>query len=201
MIDSTIQMDNPYKAPDAAPLDVNTSESSTNFFVVSRKKLTTLYILTFGLYGLVWFYENFKSIKRTAGESIRPVPRAIFSVFYTHGLFKRINVAAKAKEISVGWSHVSLASAFVILQILGQVLDQISEVAGLMMMVVFLPISAHILVQVQATVNAIQDDSIVEANNRFTIANYIWCVLGVVFWLLVLVGSADTLGLISLDSA
>jgi hypothetical protein len=47
-------------------------QNSTAFFSVSEGRLITLYILSFGLYGVYWFYKNWKLQKKSMDKkSIR----------------------------------------------------------------------------------------------------------------------------------
>lgn len=57
------------------------------FFPVSEGKLMTLYILSFGMYGFYWFYENWKYLRPRMEKNIFPSLRATFYIFYTHALF------------------------------------------------------------------------------------------------------------------
>jgi len=69
-------------------------ENETPFFPVSEGKLITLYILSFGLYGIYWFQQNWKRQQPMMDKKIYPVWRAVFSIFFTHSLFKRIDQQA-----------------------------------------------------------------------------------------------------------
>ena len=62
------------------------------FYVVSIPKFCVLYVATFGVYGLYWFYMHWQRYRRGHGqhESIWPVPRALFSIFFTHALVARM---------------------------------------------------------------------------------------------------------------
>lgn len=61
-----------------------------NLFVISITKLITLFILTFGIYLLYWFWKHWQSIKITSGEKISPLFRAFFALFFVHALFRRM---------------------------------------------------------------------------------------------------------------
>ncbi len=45
-------------------------KNSTAFFPVSEGKLITLYILSFGLYGVYWFYKNWKLQQKSMDKKI-----------------------------------------------------------------------------------------------------------------------------------
>lgn len=154
-------------------------------------------VITLGLYNIVWFYKNFQQIKATSGESMWPVARAIFQLFFTINLFKRIHEAAEAKDIAVGWSYKSLGAAFIVLTILFNQSDRISPIVGALCLVI-VPMLAYITVQVQATANEVQNDSEGSANSRFTVFNLLWCVLGFLVWSLLLLDAVVTFGFLEL---
>ena len=51
-----------------------------------------------------------------------------------------------------------------------------------------LPLVGWVLMQVQRAANAASGDPLGDSNREFTAANIVWIVLGVLFWMLVLVG-------------
>jgi len=195
MANSTQTLNDRYQAPSAELVNARSAEDGLPLFIVSTRKLFWMYTLTFGLYGLVWFYQHYKSIKKHNGSSIWPVSRAIFSGFFAHNLFRQIHENASTVGITAAWSHTSLATAYVVMYVLSGVIDNISEIAGLITLA-FVPIIAYILGQVQATANESQNDADGTANSRFTLFNYMWSLLGVAIWLLVFLGAAMILGII-----
>ena len=52
--------------------------NTVEFFPVSEGKLITLYILSFGLYGIYWFYKNWKLQQKKIDKKIIPILRAVF---------------------------------------------------------------------------------------------------------------------------
>ncbi|HWR95878.1 MAG TPA: hypothetical protein VN248_04015, partial [Arenimonas sp.] len=60
------------------------------FYVVSLQKLVLLQVLTFGFYGILWFYWHFRRLKEYYRDDSWPVMRSIFAVFFTHTLFRDI---------------------------------------------------------------------------------------------------------------
>ncbi len=197
MAENTIKIDDPYQVP-AAELTETSAADRTTLYVVAKKKMILLFMFTFGLYSLVWFYENWKRIKMDTGSSIWPAPRALFSIFFAHSLFKHIHKSASDAGEQVGWSHKALATAYVVLSVLGHVADNVSDTAS-MLSILLLPMILHILLKVQVSANASQSDPQGTGNSKFTIANYAWSILGLLIWALVIVGLADMLGLISFD--
>ena len=93
--------------------DVFTDEDQPRYFPVSEGKFMTLYILSFGLYGVYWFYKNWKLQEPKMDKKIYPVWRAIFSIFFTHALFKRIDQSASHLEKQHKFNASALATFFV----------------------------------------------------------------------------------------
>lgn len=182
------------------------SEADVNqFYVVSKLKFTVLYLSTIGLYSIYWFYVNWRNFKVTSGEKIMPVPRAIFYIFFTHSLFDKVDANLKDKQIEYDWSPKTLASLFVILALVGSVLDRLSyrEIGSPLtdiLSIAIIPFSLLIILKVQDAINLSQNDRAGISNCKFTIYNYLWILLGIVFWMLIAVGLMEIFGLISFES-
>lgn len=198
MVASAIQLENPYQTPEAVLTDSSAIQSTT-LYVVSKKKLAILFLCTVSLHTLYWFYENWRRVKRDTGERIWPAPRAIFNIFFAHKLFKHIHTEVQNKGQQVSWSHKSLALLYVALSIVGHVAENVSDMVSLLSLL-FLPVFLNIFLQIQESVNASQGDLHGEMNSRFTLANYLWCVFGLMIWAVVLISYAETFGLISIPA-
>ena len=111
--------------------DENLERSSQNpairFFPVSEGKLITLYIASFGLYSIYWFYKNWQLQQATMEKKISPVWRSIFSIFFTHALFKRIDQQAVNLDKKHRFSANTLATLFVVAIIVSNILDQLTQ--------------------------------------------------------------------------
>lgn len=192
--------DNPYETPES-DLGVTTNENNTQFYVVSIKKFTILFFITLGLYSIYWFYKNWKEHKVYSGKNIWPVPRAIFAIFFTHSLFSEVQSALKSKNKIFEWSPGNLATAYVALAIVSQILERMSmkeigsPISDLLSILV-LPLMYMPLVKAQKAINFSQDDPNGIANKSFTGANYVWIILGVLFWLVMFFGYLVMFGLI-----
>ncbi len=174
------------------------SESTPEFFPVSEGKLITLYILSFGLYGFYWFYKNWQLQQPKMDKKISPFLRAMFSIFFTHSLFKRIDEKAKNLEKKDKFNANILATAFVGAVIVSNLLDRISMNSGLLVgmtsskiiitSVILFLLSTYPLVKVQATVNRINNDMLGYLNHKYSIWNYLLIALGIIFWLMMAMG-------------
>lgn len=185
----------------------NDTESSLEYFPVSEGKLMTLYILSFGLYGIYWFYKNWKLQQPKMDKKIFPLLRAIFSIFFTHSLFNRINKSAEHLEQKHKFNANLLATFFVAAVVLGNLLDRISASTGVLenlsnntiiisSLVIFL-LSAYPLAAVQATVNRINNDMLGYLNHKYSMWNYLLIAFGVIIWVILALGLlADSLGLV-----
>ena len=185
----------------------NDAESSLEYFPVSEGKLMTLYILSFGLYGIYWFYKNWKLQQPKMDKKIFPLLRAIFSIFFTHSLFNRINKSAEHLEQKHTFNANLLATFFVASVVVGNLLDRIAASTSVLenlsnntiiitSLVIFL-LSAYPLAAVQSTVNRINNDMLGYLNHKYSMWNYLLIVLGVIFWVMLALGLlADSLGLV-----
>ena len=167
--------------------------SGCSFFPTSQKKLAILFIATFGIYTVYWFYKNWDLRKKIEKSKVTPVLRAIFYIFFTHSLFRKVENVAISKGISKSWSAVPLATLFVILAIVSNILDRSSESTEVISILDFASVGIVFILllpiyMVQEVVNKINDDPHGKLNNSFSIYNFIFIILGGLFWVLVGVG-------------
>lgn len=184
--------ENIYSTPKAELTDSHTAGSEIEFFPSSQTKLAILYFATFGMYPVYWFYKNWKLRQKVYGENVIPFLRALFFVFFTHSLFKKIEESSTAKGIAA-WGATTLATIFVLLTIISNVLEKFNsnteeigviDYTGMIVLVILVwPIYV-----VQGIVNKVNNDPTGELNSSYSIYNYIFIVLGVLIWLLVVVG-------------
>jgi hypothetical protein len=193
-----------YKPPQSDLLS-ETEVRPNKFYVVSKLKLTVLFLATLGLYIIYWFYINWTNYRDTAGEKIMPVPRSIFYIFFTHSLFNKVDADLKFKQIEYDWSPKTMATLFVIVSIASSVLDRLSfrEYGSPLidiLSIAILPIALLIILKAQEAINLSQNDRDGSSNSKFTVYNYLWIALGLVFWILITVGMIEMFGLISIES-
>ena len=181
-------------------------ENETPFFPVSEGKLITLYLLSFGLYGIYWFQQNWKRQQPMMDKKIYPVWRGIFSIFFTHSLFKRIDQQAVHLPQQHKFNANILASFFVVAIIVSNVVDHlpiktdiaqsITNTTLIITSVVLFLFSAYPLAKVQATINRINNDMLGYLNHRYSVWNYVLIILGTVSWLMLALGLlAESMGL------
>ncbi len=185
--------ENIYSAPKAELTDSHTAGSEIEFFPSSQTKLAILYFATFGMYPFYWFYKNWKLRKKAHGENVIPFLRSLFYVFFTHSLFTKIEETSIAKGVATAWGATTLATVFVLLSILSNILEVInreSEVIGEIDYtgMIILVVLVWPLYVVQGVVNKVNNDPKGELNSSYSIYNYIFIIIGILVWLLVMIG-------------
>jgi len=194
--------DNIYNAPESEVLDPE-ALASERFYVVSMKKFTVLFLATLGLYGLFWFYKHWQIIKDTQERKIWPVPRAIFSIFFAHALFREFEEAASEKT-DTKWNSGAWATSYVIFNVCSTVLDRLStrEIGSpgtdVLSILVLFPMWQAVY-QAQKRANLACGDPEGHSNARFSGLNMLFIVLGSVLWLMVIVGMLIIVGVIPED--
>jgi len=187
---------NAYQTPQA---DLSTvSDINATYYVVSIKKFITLYISTLGVYGIYWFYKNWSLHKTTTNSNAWPVMRGIFSIFFTHSLFRNVNETLEKKDIPYSWDHSLLATTYVVSAIFSNISDRLSsesigspitDFAGF----IFTGLMALALYKAQIAINTACDDPQGLTNNHFSPANIAWIILGIALWVLIFIGMSSYL--------
>lgn len=170
------------------------------FYVVSPRKFTILYLATFSLYAIYWFYKNWANYRdwrqaTPADASIWPVPRAIFSIFFIHSLFRKVKHVGQHSAVVQAWGNTVHAWLLVAFMLVSSVLDRLSskgigspitDIGSLVMLVPML----FAFLPAQRMINQACKDPGGTGNNQFSGANIAWVVLGCIMWLLALFGLA-----------
>lgn len=188
---------NPYAAPATALPEEDPGVAQQLLYVVAPRKFLLLMILTLGAYSLYWFYRNWSLLNRR-DRAYWPIPRAIFSIFFTHSLFAEADSQLRRREAVYEWSHAALATLFVVATIASRVFDRLtadhedSPVVMVISMLFLLPM-VWPLYRAQLAINVSQGDTAGVTNAELTAANIVWMVLGGAVWALVLLGLLVTL--------
>jgi hypothetical protein len=150
---------------------------------VSLLKLTVLSIVTFGIYELFWFYQQWKCIRRR--EDISPFWRTFFSGVTSFGLFKRIANDANASDVRVSFNPVVAGALVMVLS----ASSRLPQPWWLVSVLSFAPV-----LPVQATLNRLNAQLAPDAdrNERWTASNYVVLVLGTLFLGLAILGTYIT---------
>lgn len=163
------------------------------FYAVSQKKFLIMFLGTFGLYSVYWFYKHWSLYNKSENEDVWPIMRCIFQIFFTHSLFSLFEMKYQNKTGESPKSINNIATIYVVTAILGNIG---SNLAGSGYGVPFthyslfmaLPISCWCLYQAQSLANYASNDVNANSNNKLTLINYIWLVLGLMIWLLNIIG-------------
>lgn len=173
----------------APPLaDLALDKQGSWFFSVSKRKFLIMMIATCGNYSLYWFYKNWALYREATGQSIWPVPRAIFGMFFIYQLFNRADKWLTTRNANFQWHPKALAwawiaacigiwisTALVMEQIIGQRTQTVIGV-GIIITCIFS------LTQALPAMNVAAEDPHGEKNKRLTKANYFWIVMGLLQW-------------------
>jgi len=179
-------------APPQAQL-ATASDVQRPFYVVSKTKFMTLFMLTFGLYLLYWAYKNWQQFKQASGQPMWPIARAMLMLFYTHALYREANTLIKKSGRRYDWLPWNLATQFVVMLLISKGLDgmvkrntgyPLTDIASLAL----LPIQALVTFKGQRGLNEAAGDPLGASNDRLTPLNYVVMVPGVLVWALMLYG-------------
>jgi hypothetical protein len=185
---------NVYQAPASEILPAKPEAAGVALYVVAPWKFNLLFWATMGIYGLYWNFKNWQYQKNHRGKNVQPVWRALFSVFFFGPLLKTINQEnkGKAKPLPV----FALATLYILANLISTVCDRAAarmDSFGILDLVslALIPVTWAVMFKAQKTINFSQDDTQGRRNNRLTLANGIWIMLGMVLWGLILLGLAS----------
>ena len=189
--------DNPYAPPTARIAEIADSgivATPAPFYVVAPTKAALLMFATFGFYTLYWFWRHWKIHKIDKRLDLWPVPRAIFSIFFTHSLYNEFDYRIVRSGQRHRWSPGGWATLYVVAAIGGRILDRLPETvislhASILLLIVVLSSSTLSIYHAQRAANIACGDPAAEANRRLTLANYVWLGIGALWWALVALGT------------
>lgn len=195
-----MEQTNPYQTPEAELLtETPTSNVEVPFYIVGEKKAWLLFVATFGLYQVYWFYKHWVYIKEQEGSSIWPAPRAIFSYFFCHSLFRKISSNHEKSGRLSTWNPNASATVYIICTLVSNGTDRIADklesysaVAVILIGIVALIASISTMISAQTHINDLAKDAHLELNTSLSWANYIWIALGSVLWILSIAGIIAT---------
>ena len=148
------------------------------WFRVGTAKLLLMCVVTFGVYEIYWFYQQWRHVQRR-GERVHPALRTLFAGLFCYALFRRVSQDATQRGIARAPSAVACAIAFVALAITVRLPDPWSTLSLLQL----LPLA---LVQRAASAAALAAVPGADPNTRLTPINW----LGVAFGVMILVLTA-----------
>jgi hypothetical protein len=166
------------------------------FYVVSKRKLSILFLSTFSMVVLYWYYKNWDCYKgkhpeaSRFGSTISPVLRAGFWMFFTHALFGKIKAHGREHPQIARWRNMLHASILVAMLLASEITINLladgtaANIASLAsVFVLLLPFLAA-----QEKINISCGDPQGEGNDRLTKANWAWVIAGGLLWVLMIAG-------------
>lgn len=187
--------DNLYAPPASEVFDTGPVVAAPAFYVVSPLKFCLLLFGTLGLYQLYWFYMQWARYRRQTKETVWPIARAIFPIFFVHSLSRQFDAAIRARDQRHDGSPGAAATVYAIAWLVSGVLDRLasreigSPYTDVLSVVLLVPLGLSLL-SLQRAANRASGDPQGDSNRHFTWANYLWLVAGALIWLLLLFGLA-----------
>ena len=171
----------PVRGP-VVPMDgARTGPLEPLFLHISVTRLILLSIASAGLYEAYWIYKNWNYIKERKGLGIHPFWRGFFGVFFCHSLLKRIKEDEDARALIEPSFSVQLATGWLILVALSNVMGGASGTAPIIIAAV-MP-SYLFLVPVQNYINSMTEKRSPGASYYGWSAGHNVClVLGLFLW-------------------
>lgn len=172
---------NETRTPEQLAKSVNRKEQSV-FFYISPVKFMVMSFATCGLYALVWFYKNWAyAAEHTNRKLLPPIIGTIFQVLTYNALLKEIAAAGLAHEgVECKLPRLGLALGFFALCMCGRG-DGFILLIGMLAPLMLLPTQLYI--------NKLNVNSPTPINDKFTVLNWVFMVIG---------GSLTLLGLASI---
>jgi hypothetical protein len=186
-------------APAEGAAAIVTTDGDPMFYVVSQRKLTILFLATLGLYAIYWFYKNWDRYKdkwpyaSEVGSTIWPVPRAVFSVFFVHSLYRKIKTHGQEKPPVTTWRNNQDAPLMVLFLLASSYLDHAanksigSPYTDWLSLAIVAPLLFQ-FVKAQNMINVSCGDPAGASNSDFSSANYAWIIGGGLCWILIVLG-------------
>jgi hypothetical protein len=175
--------------------DLIAASAGPMFYVVSKRKFAILFMSTFTAYTLYWFYKNWDRYKGRHpeacrfGSAVSPVPRAVFSLFFTHVLFRKVKAHGCGQPALARWRNNLHATVLVVLMLLSSFSDRLVRGAAgdyasfASVFVLVLP-----FLKAQEMINLSCGDPQGTGNDRLSKANWAWLIAGGVLWVLLVIG-------------
>ena len=151
------------------------------WFRVGTSKFLLMCVVTFGVYEIYWFYQQWRHVQRR-GESVHPALRTLFAGIFCYALFRRVADDAQGRGIAGAPSAVGCAVAFVALSSTWSLPDPWSSLSLLSL----LPLA---LVQRTASAAALAAEPAADPNTRLTPINWLGVAFGVLVLVLTVIGA------------
>jgi len=168
---------NLYAAPKSQLIEAD-EPVRNEFYVVALLKFRLLYYFTLGIYSIYWFWRHWQTYRRATGESLWPIPRAIFNIFFTHDLFGKFDERMPEKR---QWHGMVWATVYVASAVISRITDRLgADTIGILDLVSLLLFVAmgESLARGQQVANEACNDPEGKTNSHYSAANVIFMVIG-----------------------
>lgn len=158
------------------------NQTDTLYFPVSAPKLIAMWVLTFGLYSIYWFYKNFKYIKENEKNSSMPIARGIFNYFWYYSLWKALTKDSNERFARSHLPNIAVAVLFSLMflaLIITNYIDVLiipSLLAGALLV---LPLASYILF-----INS-KDSIATKTHSKWSFRHYVLALLSIPILLIV----------------
>lgn len=190
--------ENVYAPPKSDIVGAEASDEKA-FYVVSARKFAILYISTMGVFATYWFFKNWRLYKQASGKNVWPLPRAMFSVFFVHSLFRQVKERLSVSVGNLQWDSGGHATTLVGMLIVSTVLGRAaaksigSPLTDILSMAMLIPLFLSFS-RAQKVINVACGDPDGKGNGELTPLNYFWIVVGIGLWALGFLGIVGEIG-------
>lgn len=165
-------------------LDSNFGEDQKGipFSLTSENRFILFDVLSFGLYPIWWMYHIWKFYKEKENLDVMPVARAIFSIFFIYSMSERTRKYANSKGYTGSLNSSMVLIGLIVFTVLTKLPDPLWLITTLSFFV-YLPI-------LKAFNFAIENDADYDEEYKtgFSPLQIGMMILGIIFWILVLIG-------------
>jgi hypothetical protein len=189
---------NPYAVPEAELQVQSVQSQPAAFHPMSPLKAAVMTVLTFGFYDLVFWYRHWARLKES-GHDVSPVIRAIFAGFTSFSFVTILSTARAGRGLENGFDLRAAPGIYLALNIASRLSDKILDgIPGLVFTLFTCVGGGWVLATIQQEAN-----EVLKADNYqgpfysgVTVGTIISGVLGLAFWIFVVLGtvSPDMLG-------
>jgi hypothetical protein len=137
----------------------NIEEQKNNdydFLYIPISRLVWASLLSFGIYTIYWFVNNWEAIQKVTGEKIKPLWRAIFSIFYSYRPFTLALKQAKDLGYEDGYNVNFMNGFYFVAVIINRVVSKIPDTSAtfdLLWIIGGTLLVIYPLIQVQTVIN------------------------------------------------
>jgi hypothetical protein len=149
------------------------------FYPVGLRKFALMHAVTFGLYELHWFYENWWLIKARRNARFNPAGRTFMAPVFVWSLFREIRRAADEERIPTAFSPLGAAVLYLVGVLATFALIDDLWPVGLLLLYVPLHAAQHLASRVNAARAPHAD-----RNETYSLANKATLLVGGVLFLL-----------------